>query len=601
MEKGNASPQPENRIRRSLRVLRPLFWWLLLVLVLYGIRTHQRLMEQTRLTFSVSLEGQTLYSDATPTFDGKPAFSGELISLGSHTFTVTHPKGETFSTNLFTWYGGHDFGRIVLKRAKGTLVIQSNPRAARLIVLGPEFTKTLTNSTGGTLLVPSDSYAIEATYSFSEQRDNAVVSANGISIVRIAPRFGTVHIASSHSNTTYRLAGKGNSVWVSGELPGTIGELPVGDYEVMAERRGERQTKALWVSTGRTNEAFFKYEYGAVTLESDPTGATVLESNGHPLGTTPLTVLELRPGACQFSLQLEGFEPAMAALDVITDQTNRFEANLVSRSYTAALGAAQRYFAAGQFEQAAESAGEALKHKAGDAAAISLQREGTGFSHLALARMDEQRGDFTAGIMEANAALESIPDNADAKQLLSDLESRQRQREDLEARQLAEKRVTEERRKRIDEVRSRLDIESQRYDSMNSYARHELMATNAVKKIGEVVQDEMRNRPPVFEISRYDWLQSNTFLIDANQNLPDGSRQCVVVGAQISQNETLICFKVIESQTSHTHSASLLGGLVQAQVTTDADRSGERAARFQEQIREGAPMVEQRIRRAIGH
>lgn len=179
MEKGNTSPLPENRVRRSLRVLSPLFWWLILVLLLYGIRTHQRLMEQTRLHFTVTVERQAPYFDTTATFDGKPAFSGERISLGSHTFTVTHPKAETFSTNLFTWYGGNEFGTIDLKRAKGTIVIQSNPRAAQLTIRGPEFTSTLTNSAGGTLVVPTDRYEVEARYAFSEQRDNTVVSANG--------------------------------------------------------------------------------------------------------------------------------------------------------------------------------------------------------------------------------------------------------------------------------------------------------------------------------------------------------------------------------------------------------------------------------------
>ena len=108
-------------------VLRPLFWWLILVLVLYGIRTHQRLMEITRLNFNVTLQGQAIFSNTT--FDGKPAFSGQKIPLGNHTFTVTHPKGETFSTDMFIWYGEHDLGTIDLKRTMGTLSVTANPPA----------------------------------------------------------------------------------------------------------------------------------------------------------------------------------------------------------------------------------------------------------------------------------------------------------------------------------------------------------------------------------------------------------------------------------------------------------------------------------------
>src|SRR5437016_3305241 len=42
------SVTPKKRGRHLLHILRPLLWWLLLVLVMFGIRTHQRLMEQTR-------------------------------------------------------------------------------------------------------------------------------------------------------------------------------------------------------------------------------------------------------------------------------------------------------------------------------------------------------------------------------------------------------------------------------------------------------------------------------------------------------------------------------------------------------------------------
>jgi len=124
------SGTPEKRVRHPLRILRPLFWWLILVLALYGIRTHQRLMEKTRLDFTVTLQGQPHF-EASTTFDGKPMVSGQKISLGNHTFAVTLPKAEPFSTNMFVWYGGHDFGTIDLKRTMGTLSVSADPPIAR--------------------------------------------------------------------------------------------------------------------------------------------------------------------------------------------------------------------------------------------------------------------------------------------------------------------------------------------------------------------------------------------------------------------------------------------------------------------------------------
>jgi len=66
----------------------------------------------------------------------------------------------------------------------------------------------------------------------------------------------------------------------------------------------------------------------------------------------------------------------------------------------------------------------------------------------------------------------------------------------------------------------------------------------------------------------------------------------------VSTNECVICFRVIEGQTPHNFSWA--AGLITAQLTTEGDRNGERAARLQQQTREGEKIVEERIRRAVG-
>ena len=74
------------------------------------------------------MQGQPHY-EASTTFDGKPIISGQKIPLGNHTFAVTLPKGEPFSTNLFVWYGDHNLGTIDLKRTMGTLSVTADPPA----------------------------------------------------------------------------------------------------------------------------------------------------------------------------------------------------------------------------------------------------------------------------------------------------------------------------------------------------------------------------------------------------------------------------------------------------------------------------------------
>ena len=120
-------------------------------------------MEKTRLEFTVTMQGQP-QNEASATFDGKPVISGQNIPLGNHTFEVTHPKGEPFSTNMFVWYGEHNLGAIDLKRTMGTLSVTADPSTDWLVIRGPEWSVTLTNSSGLTQLIPTDEYTVDAEY-----------------------------------------------------------------------------------------------------------------------------------------------------------------------------------------------------------------------------------------------------------------------------------------------------------------------------------------------------------------------------------------------------------------------------------------------------
>lgn len=199
IEKGTASPIRAGRTRQTIRVLRPLQWWLLLVMVLYGIRLHGRWMERTRLSFSATLEGRSVEYEANSRLDGRAILSGQRISLGPHMLTIAHSKTESFSTNLFIWYGGKDVGGVDLKRAKGTLEVLLNRPARRLSIRGPEFGIVLTNSSGGTWLVPTDHYDVEARFAFATVQDQATILANSATVTRIASQFGTARLTSNGS------------------------------------------------------------------------------------------------------------------------------------------------------------------------------------------------------------------------------------------------------------------------------------------------------------------------------------------------------------------------------------------------------------------
>jgi hypothetical protein len=241
-------------------VLRPLLWWLILVLVLYGIRTHQRLMETTRLVFTVTMQGRPHY-EASTTFDGKPIVSGQKIPLGNHTFAVSLPKGEPFSTNLFIWYGEHNFGKIDLKRTMGMLTVSADPPADWLVIRGPEWSVTLTNSSGLTQSVPTDAYEIEADYPHWTKTYSANVFANQTANCAIAPHFGGLKLGCNQSDATFQLQTADVQPVSDGILPATISELPAGDYKLTATHHGHQQTETLTVKADTTTPAQFDFNY----------------------------------------------------------------------------------------------------------------------------------------------------------------------------------------------------------------------------------------------------------------------------------------------------------------------------------------------------
>ncbi|MFM2294315.1 MAG: hypothetical protein RLZZ350_728 [Verrucomicrobiota bacterium] len=85
--------------------------------------------------------------------------------------------------------------------------------------------------------------------------------------------------------------------------------------------------------------------------------------------------------------------------------------------------------------------------------------------------------------------------------------------------------------------------------------------------------------------------------MQARQLLVLSYRDCFVVCSQVRDGEVRILFKVLEYD--HLPVLNLLGGLLTAALTQPQKTEGMQE-QFQKQIREGAPMVEARIRQAIG-
>jgi hypothetical protein len=570
-------------------VLRPLFWWLILVLVLYGIRTHQRLMEKTRLEFTVTMQGQPHY-EANTTFDGKPIVSGQNISLGNHTFAVTLPKAESFSTKMFVWYGDHNLGTIDLKRTMGTLSVTADPPAPFIFIRGPEWSVTLTNSSGLTQSVPTDAYTVEADYPHWQKADTTTVFANQTTMYNFAPHLGGLNLGCNQTDATLQLYSSDGQLVANQMLPATVTGLPAGDYKLIAMHHLHRRTDTLTVKPDTISNAEYDFNYGAVVFDTTPDGVQVFSSVGHNYcGMTPLTIGEMLPGNWTFSLERNGYQTLQVSLDVMANQTNLVTTNLLSENYLHAMNQARQYMAAADYDDALRSSVDALTAKPGDADATAMQNEATGNEYIQQAKELGNSGEYIEGGQKLALALQSLPDNADAKQLAADY--KQHEPEEIERRRVA----------RLELPKKSFDAGKMNLNGAGLFQSHELTTDKPATETFAAIQTQLTTVQPAFQLIR-SHMDGEIFTLEAYQDFSGGERECSIIGGQSKDDETQIYFEVIELKKVGFMDQPL-GALVGAVPSKYRVIDPSKLApddKLNGQISEGVSNVTARIQIAIG-
>jgi tetratricopeptide (TPR) repeat protein len=590
----SSSLAPRNKPGGCLRVLRPLLWWAVLVLGLYGLRTHERLMQETRLRFEVRTAGEWSADGAQVTFDGIPVSSGEQVSLGSHRFEVKHPKAVIFSTNLFIWYGGRDLGLIKLERARGNLTLAVETPAREVVVVGPDWRVELTNSRGLTSSVPTDAYSVEARWNHYQQSARVVVNETTGGSFRFAPPLGAIHLASSHAATTFNLLNASGQTVVGGNFPDTVSELPAGAYQLQAERRGEQRISSVAVKGAATNEIMLKFEYGAVVLDSDPPGASVISGRGENLGKTPLTLSEVPAGVWKADLRLEGYLSVPLSISITVGETNRYWTNLVNLDYSQAMMAAKNYQAAGDLERAQQAVTEALKIQPNDLAGMTLRRELTVAELVGQAKASIGREDYGSARNAVAAALKLVPENPELVALAKDIDSREEAKKKQE-----EVRRTQGRqeclaiaKKAFDDALTHLCYSGEG----NLFERNELQTTGTVGEVESRIIKALETGSPSFQVRRKPHPCPDAFLITGQQELPESARRSyIIAGSQTNEHEVQIIFEVLEYKTKRE--VSLAGGLSfnTSYVPLHPSRVGEFTEKMKVQIAEGRRIVRERL------
>lgn len=106
-------------------------------------------------------------------------------------------------------------------------------------------------------------------------------------------------------------------------------EFPEGTHTFVAQYPGlDPVVVEAEVAADETGEALFRFDYGSVSIASDPAGATVM-MNGKPLGRTPYQQEIVRPGPQIFALSLDRHRSTTVEGEVKPGQSLNFDARLV--------------------------------------------------------------------------------------------------------------------------------------------------------------------------------------------------------------------------------------------------------------------------------
>lgn len=489
---------------QTRRAFRPLVLYLIVALPILGWDIHRRLAARTFVRVIVNLEGKSLEDPLQVEVDGKSASLEAPVPIGSRHIKLWSRDTETWSTNRFVWYGENSLGTVRLQRSRGDLRVAVKPAPSQITLTG-----RLTNATSHTAEamfkgLPVGDYRIGLRFQHFTRDVTVSVARNSVSTLDTAFPVGHLKVESEPTGASFELlSGRGERLFLRGEAPAAIGDLPPGEYRLVLSRGDYTKTRTVNVGIGQTNEAHVVFEYGKVDIATEPTNAAIT-LNYQSMGKTPLVLESLVPGRYTLRATHEGFHPAEWTLDVRGNETTKVSTNLLSVRYAEAIQRAKNhlYGFSRDYRSAMSALTEALAAKPGDAEAVKLKEEAQFQAHTQDARNALSTGQLTNALLAVEAALAMRPESTAATGLKADIDRAVRfaeQRAD-EARRQGEARLAMEAKLKAEQAAeaqrkeaARLATEAKRRADAEKAAENIRKAQFADSKFAQVMQKVPKN------------------------------------------------------------------------------------------------------------
>jgi hypothetical protein len=241
-----------------------------------------------------------------------------------------------------------------------------------------------------------------------------------------------------------------------------------------------------------------------------------------------------------------------------------------------------------------EALSAALKAKPNDPDATALQEKATVAEHLRRAEEMVAAKNYSGARSEANSVLKIVSDNTRALALLKEVSDREQENKQREQAQ-AEARQQE----RLALPKKTFDIALRLYPETPLFEQHEVQAALPVNDVESSICRELAT-VPAFQWEKKPVPEPQGFALVAWQELSGGLRRVVIAGAGTADKKTHLFFKVMEykKKTAVTFPGQLT--FTTSYVPLDPSKISELAERQKTQLKEGAALVEERIRRAVG-
>jgi hypothetical protein len=153
-----------------------------------------------------------------------------------------------------------------------------------------------------------------------------------------------------------------------------------------------------------------------------------------------------------------------------------------------------------------QTVGDALIAKPDDADAIILQHEATGLGDIQKAQKSGNQGDYIGGEEYLTMALQALPDNAQAKQLLADYKTH-------EPEQIERQRV-----ERLNRPKAVYDATLGEFSDANLFDDHELNSSKSAALVAGAIEQSLVTVQPGYKIIVDNEPKPDTYLITASQD-----------------------------------------------------------------------------------